>query len=108
MCEVVSFGSENASFELVHLLLNLESGFFIRNQFSQVELNLEIADEFATKADEVIAAGALHVSEKIGFFSLEYICHGAEPLAVAFCLLLHAGIRVLQYLFAVICDIICR
>ena len=32
---------------------------------------------------------------------LEQFCRGLA-------LLLHAGIRVLQYLFAVICDIICR
>ena len=78
------------------------------NQFCQVELNLVIADKLAAKANEVTAAGALHVSEEIGFFCLEYICHGAESLAVAFCLLLHVGIRVLQNLLAVACNIICR
>ena len=94
-------GLENAGFELVLLLLNLECCLFIGNQFCQVELSLVIADKLAAKAHEFTAAGALHISEEIDFFCLEYICHGAETLAVAFCLLLHAGIRVLQNLPAV-------
>ena len=104
----MSFSLENAGLKLVFLLLNLECGLFIGNQFCQVELNLVIADKLAAKAHEVAAAGTLHVSEEIGFFCLEYICHGAESLAVAFRLLLHAGIRVLQNLLAVACNIICR
>ena len=104
----MSFSLENAGLKLVHLLLNLERGFLIGSQFRQVVLYLVIAAELAAKAQVVTAAGILHISEQIGLLRLEYICHGAEPLAVAFCLLLHAGIRVLQYLFAVICDIICR
>lgn len=102
------FSLENAGLELVHLLLNLEGCFLIRNHFCQVELDLVIAEELAAKAYEVLAAGVLYVSEEIGFLCLEYISHGAEPLAVAFRLSLNGGIRVPQNLLAVIGDIICR